>query len=519
MRDRVISVIVALGVVAFVGVRLHVLDDDFPNPDIAGIVYNAELLLRGGLPYLDTIEIKPPGAFELAAIAIAIFGRSLIALQLFYALWLVLGAWAVTWSVRAIHPDDDTAPAIGFAVALVAMGMFSHNYTGWMTPLSAIAVGAALRGFRSDRRAWSLLAGAAACFAVVTIQRAVVLGVLFPILLWWARRRGDPGAHAKAVLAWIVGAIAMTLVVALPWIAKGELGTLAHALAPWGVARDYSESSSGAGLGVLPSVAWQLVTVFWFPLGMIAVAAFACVIDRREARSVWIPGLAWLLLSIVGAGLGGMRFYLHYLVQYVPALALLAAHPALGRRLRALDKRIVVVVALLVLAQLVEIARGRGHRYEAMARRLRDGRTAAQAAGEHIRQRTRDDATIMAWGWTAWPVYYWAERSSATRVYKEMGTLTTFNANTEFGDGAGPVFRPGRAADEVIADFDRAPPAYFVYSPSLVDAFGARPDPLEHFTALRDRLRADYVLDAQYGDLQLYQRVSNTAKLRRSSGS
>jgi hypothetical protein len=154
-----------------------------------------------------------------------------------------------------------------------------------------------------------------------------------------------------------------------------------------------------------------------------------------------------------------------------------------------------------------------------MARRLRDGRTAAQAAGEHIRARTGDDATIMAWGWTAWPVYYWADRRSATRVYKEMGTLTTFNANTEFGDGAGPVFRPGPAADEVIADFDRAPPAFFVYSPSLVDAFGARPDPLEQFTALRDRLRADYVLDAQYGDLQLYQRVSNTAKLRRSSGS
>jgi hypothetical protein len=505
------SVTLALGVVAFIGVRLHVLDDDFPNPDIAGIVYNAELLLRGGLPYVDTIEIKPPGAFELAALSIALLGRSLESLQLVFALWLALGAWAVGWAARAVHADDDAArwsATVATAVALVAMGMFSYNYSGWMTPASAIAVGAGLRGLRSDRRAWSFVAGAATCLAVLTIQRAVVLVALLPCLWLWARKVGLPGARWSVVLVWIAGGVLMATVVAMPWLLAGRLDALVRGIAPWSVARDYADASSGGSIGVLPAAAWQLLRVFWFAVGLVAVTAIASAIDRdrHERFASWIPGVAWLALSIVAAGIGGMRFYLHYLVQYAPALGLLAAHPALIRGLRARDRVVVVVVGLLVAAQLVEIGLGRGHRYEAMARRLRDGRTAAQAAGAHIRERTTVDATVMVWGWTAWPVYYWSERSSATRVYKPLGTLTTFNTNTEFGQGTGPVFRPGPIADEVIADFDRAPPSYFVYSPSMILAFGAQTDPLDDFTALRERLRADYIVEAQYGDLQLLRR-------------
>ena len=48
-----------------------VLDPGFRNLDVTGIVYNARLLLRGLLPYLDSSEVKPPGAFVLLAPATA----------------------------------------------------------------------------------------------------------------------------------------------------------------------------------------------------------------------------------------------------------------------------------------------------------------------------------------------------------------------------------------------------------------------------------------------------------------
>ena len=43
------------------------LDPAFRNPDVAGIAYNARILASGGLPYVDSVEIKPPGAFFLFA--------------------------------------------------------------------------------------------------------------------------------------------------------------------------------------------------------------------------------------------------------------------------------------------------------------------------------------------------------------------------------------------------------------------------------------------------------------------
>lgn len=527
--------IFALGVVLAIGVRLHVLDDDFPNPDIAGITYNAEVLLAGGLPYVDTVEIKPPGAFLLAAAAISTFGRSLEAVQLLFALWLGLGALGVWLASNAIHEPHDAdaqpharatarrAAALAAMVALVTMAMFTYNYSAWMAPPWALAVGATLHGMRRDVRAFHVLAGACSLIAVVTIQRAGVLVILLPLLLVWGRRRGLSGARLGAVAGWLVGAVVALVVVALPWLVGGELGAFVRGVVPLHVARDYSSATSIDLLASLAAALLQLLRVFWFPVGLAAVSVLAARIDRdRGDPSAWIPGALWLVLSIVGAGLGGMRFYLHYLVQYAPALALLAAHPALVRRLeQALARRwdgrptgrwVLTLAALLVVGQTIEIGLGRGHRYESRARRLRDGRTAAQAAGEHIRQHTTESDTVLAWGWTAWPIYWFADRRSPSRIYKPLGTVTTFNTNTERVAGDGPRFRPGPMADELVDAIDRAPPVYFVYSPSMVDTFGARPDPLEAFTALHERIRADYVPEALYGDLRLFRRREHAAR-------
>src|SRR5690606_17782823 len=142
-----------------------------------------ELLLDGGLPYVDTVEIKPPGAFLLAAGSIASLGRSLEGLQLLFAAWLGLGALGVWLASMAVHapsssPDADGAEgahgahgahdartvrrtaAMAAMVALVTMAMFSYNYSAWMAPLSALAVGSALHGMRHDRRTAHVLAGA-----------------------------------------------------------------------------------------------------------------------------------------------------------------------------------------------------------------------------------------------------------------------------------------------------------------------------------------------------------------------
>ena len=63
-------VVLALALVAFVATRrLHPIQG-LGNADIAGILYNADMLNRGLLPYRDTVDLKPPGEWNKSRLVI-----------------------------------------------------------------------------------------------------------------------------------------------------------------------------------------------------------------------------------------------------------------------------------------------------------------------------------------------------------------------------------------------------------------------------------------------------------------
>ena len=70
-----------------------VIDPGFRNLDVTGIVYNARLLLVGKLPYLDSAEVKPPGAFVLLAPALWLGGLR--------GVWLLGVVWGSLTSLAA----------------------------------------------------------------------------------------------------------------------------------------------------------------------------------------------------------------------------------------------------------------------------------------------------------------------------------------------------------------------------------------------------------------------------------
>ena len=84
---------VALGVLVLNALWLGrgVIDPGFGNLDVTGIVYNARLLLLGKLPYLDSAEVKPPGAFVLIAPALWALGLR--------GVWLLGIAWGTLTSL------------------------------------------------------------------------------------------------------------------------------------------------------------------------------------------------------------------------------------------------------------------------------------------------------------------------------------------------------------------------------------------------------------------------------------
>ena len=481
--------IVFLGVALFLGVRLSVFDVDLPNPDIAGILYNAELLLDGGLPYRDTAEIKPPGSFFIVAGLIGAFGRDLGTLQWVHTVWLLVGAPAIWLAVGSEHR---LAAAIGTAVYLFYVGMFTYNYSSWMIVPYAWAFTGLVRSLERGASGWALGAGAATMLATLTIQRAGVLFLLAAALLVLGRRTGAKGATAKTAGLWTLGAAIPLLLVCAPYLAAGD-ASIVDGILPWSVATDYANAADGSLFTTLRGAVGQLFETFLVGVALVVLA----LIDGDDPQRRRY--LLFFLVSVLGCALGGGRFYIHYLIQYVPALALLAAFTP--------RRPAVAALALLALGgAVVEVATGSAHRYEAFARRLEGGKTAAQAAGAHIAARTAEDETIFAWGWTAWRVYYWSGRRAPGRIYKPLGLLTTFNRNTAFEDGSEITFRPGPTAEAFIQTFDQNPPTYVILSPSYTQTFGATADPLDDFEPLRHRLATQYTPEALYGDLTLLRR-------------
>ncbi len=604
----------ALGLLAVAGllalwIRIQLSFDDFANPDIGGIAYNADLIAAGGLPWIDSREFKAQGAAFLWAIAWAIGGRSVLTVQVLYGFWIVLGALATGAAAQWLWADErvpgrgglSNAACLAAALHLWMASHFDFNYAAWMTTPYACAFAALIGALRFRSRAGALLGGAALMFAILCKQHAALLAPLLFLAPVFLRARDDRDARPSSadatgtsatqvtpaspradrscreplpMLGLLVLVMTGALIVLAPlviWygVRAGEPLRPITALLPWDAIWEYSGGSPGVGAsgaagnsslssnptvspatdgvapggpggGLILAVALQQLRVF--PLAYAAILAAwllrlmptsplatASVPSRDVHRDARIVAFAFWALSVGACSLGGNRFYLHYLVQEVPALAVLAADPRLSGTLEALAYRpprrqggrgrmsaLLLAVGGLLAAGLAlhgrDLIRGEAHRYDVFPRRLTGGATPAQSIGGYIHEHSAPDETIQVWGWSAWTVYYWADRRAPSPVYKPMGVLTEFNRDSAFATGDDLRLRPGPALDRFIESFRAAPPRYFVYSPSYVTTFGARHDPLEDFHELLAELRTHYRRVGQFGDLVLFEDQRPRAK-------
>jgi hypothetical protein len=527
-RRRARWAVVGTAFVLFVVTRLTLSFDDIANPDIAGILYEADRILDGQLPYVATADFKQPAAFFLFAGIFTVAGRSIAAIEVVYGIWLLLGAIAVAHAARTLYDragDDGVAsfaPFIAVALWLLSAGQFDYNYSAWMTVPLAGAFAALVTALHGARLHNHVVAGALATVACLFKAQAGVLVFVFVGAWLWARRSRQPGATWFAVAAWLTGA-ALALAPLL-WVygAAGELGTL------WQSRLGLSEASAYAGHDwplspgrLLVEIARQHARVFQLGTALATVGLVSWWRDRtsRDAAPYLPAALLWSS-GILAGTLGGPRYYAHYLVQYLPGLALLGAHPrvwgtlvslrraptSLARQV-AVDWTLRVAVAATLAWQLGEIPRGKGHRYDNIPR-TQDGYTAPQVVGAFIREHSSPGDTIFVWGLTAWPVYFWAQRHAPTRVFKAMGQVTTYNTNTAFSPGEQIHFRPGPEADALVTAFRDHPPAFFVHAnpwPGMGCAF----DPLAEFTALQTELSRGYVGVFAFGGLQVFEHAAH----------
>ncbi|HEY6077239.1 MAG TPA: hypothetical protein VIW29_00455 [Polyangiaceae bacterium] len=483
----------------------------FRNLDVTGIVYNARLLLAGKLPYLDSAELKPPGAFVLLAPVLAAFGlRGVWALGV---IWGALTSLATGALAKACYGDKwGRRAALLHAAASVIANDADINYSFWMALPFTLAAACAARGARA-RTEWHYavcwgFAGALALLAVSIKPSAWPLAILFAGL--WLRELGRKDfVRALALPAWgLCGALVAALLVALPFLIQGRLDVLGGGLEQ---VRSFGKeyvglvvkgaggylNAAGIGMQCLPD---QMPA-------MLGLALLGCLPGRFDVRASHLGFVPWLFLlaSLLGISMT-LRFFTHDNAQLWPALAVLSMRPSgmVARLFVALEargreklvRRLPVTLGLLVaLPGLWErfwlhwYFVNNDHHVAGICRRL-----------EPL---LKPDDAVLAWGWQAWSVYEHCHRAAPGRVYKTIGTVTTLNTNT-CNRGYGRLqLRGGEVSRRFMSELERHPPALILWSTYHQDMGG---DPLDDWSQLSALLEQDYTMVASEKQLIAYLR-------------
>lgn len=496
-----------------------VIDPGFRNLDVTGIVYNARLLLMGKLPYLDSTEVKPPGAFVLISPVLWLAG--LRGVWLLGVVWGTLTSLAAGGLAKACYGDKwGRRVTLLHAAASVIANDADINYSFWMAlPFTlAAAVAARTPRLRSEwhyAMAWSF-AGALALVAVSIKPSAWPLAVLFAGL--WVRELGRRDfVRALALPAWgLCGALFGALLIASPFLFAGRLDVLAAGLAR---VRSFGQEYvglvvDGAG-GYMTAVATGAECLPDQMPAMLGAAALGCLPGRLDARifraglvSGFVSGLVpWLFLlaSLLGVSMT-LRFFTHDNAQLWPALAVLALRPS-GLLARVFDhfeakgreklvRRLPLILGLLVALP------GLWERFWLHYYFVNNDHKVAGICKRFERLLAPNDS-VLAWGWHAWSVYEHCRRLAPSPVYKTIGTVTSLNTNT-CNRGYGRLqLRRGEVTQRFMADLERNPPGLILWSTYHQDMGG---DPLDDWAEFGAFIEQRYTMVAAEKQLIAYLR-------------
>ena len=509
LRKRDIALLTLFLVICHAGAHLHgILHPAFRNLDVAGIVYNARLLLAGRLPYVDSIEIKPPGAFILFAPWLAMGGmRGVWIFSILWATatslatgWLGGCCWGKRWQnwIALLHAGGAVLAAEG-----------DINYSFWMTlplTLSAGCVARALVARRTFAFATSGL-GAGALFALAVLIRpsAASLLLLVAVAILVEARQKHWSRIGILVCTMLGGSLAVTLFIGLPFMQHGNLDAV---LSGYANVRRYASDSvasivTGAGgrwpatfngLQCLPEqlpLSHILLSLAILPLGRFARAE-----DRRELAFV-----AWTFGASVLVGITlTLRFFAHDNAPLWAAYAILVMRPSsmVGRLIDILSQwRGRAALASFSMGAIVTLSSLQRLVWQTRFMQSNDDRVADLCARIEPHLGLRD--SVLAWGWSAWGVYEHCQRWAPGPVFKDLTNVTTVNTNT-CNRGYDPMrFRGGPLADRYLSDLERGRPALIVISDYYKGMGG---DPLDEWHDARIFIREHYVVIETSGEFR-----------------
>ncbi len=479
----------------------------------------ADVLSRGGVPYRDVWDVKPPGIFYLYWMSFALFGRSMLAPRLLDLIW-VLGTAAAIWYLgrRLLSAGAGAAGAFFFLVWYVA----GHSFWNTTQPdgfaaLPLVLSAAALFSAEEKHKAGmaALCGGLIGLAVLLKFTLALFLAVpLLAVLLSHGEPRRSRIGRAAAYLAGCAGLLG--LVTVAMWRA-GALHDMIEVLFVWNA--EYSRLRVPIPMAADPVRQTLRFLVggshpLLFPMGLLAVVGTVDLMARpASGRMRWLVP-AWALLMMVSVWVQG-KYYTYHWLPVLPPLCLLAAQGvrAAGSLIRRSLSRpaAVALCAVGVLAVSTPLAlaywrsvgwplrhlAGKVEREEFLDRYDRYGDFSLGADREvaaFIQGSTRTSDRVFVWGFEPL-IYFLAERPPASRFIYTVPLVTEWSP-TEWRVEFLRDLADRRPAIIVVTHGDRLP-----WMTGRLDDSAAQ---LTEYPELKALLETSYVRDRRIEDFDIW---------------
>lgn len=498
---------------------------DIDESQFAGF---AHTLLKGGLPYVHTLDTKPLGIYYFFAAIFAIFGKNdMIAVHIITALWVGLTAlFCYRIAAKIYSPRAGLIAALYYAIfttAYVPKFISTSIIVLMMLPLT-MSIDLFLSWEQSGRRRYLLLSGITWGLACLFKYHAGINLIVIAMYLLLFRplymERSFAAAKIKPLLIFIAGGVIVGAVFALHLIILGVWdefffwslqGSLAYINAGTTIINFWQRLIVRGGTIVASAF------VLWF-FGLRRTAHLVrdlfLVTRHRRLKCEEYLILIWFALSLLAVSTGG-RFYGHYFLQLYPALCVLAAGSTMrffawlrgGEVTRARQWAYGLFVAgLLVPAIGFFGARLMAdHIYKAIGE---ENPKNYRPIAEYVKERTEDGDHIFVWGF-ATPIYYFSDRLPGSRFLWcdwMTGRVAGTPSKGSFFDTSSYVTRG--AWGLFFEDMTRTKPVYFIdTSPGNHHGYGRYP--VANYPKMKEWLDRYYEFEQHVDGADIYRRMEH----------
>jgi 4-amino-4-deoxy-L-arabinose transferase-like glycosyltransferase len=483
---RELIILLAIAVVAL-SVRLTFLHEPFERDE--GF-YSAigQVILRGGIPYRDAIDMKPPGVFYVYAFAMTLFGKTTESIRIFTAIYSLLTMGGVFWLGRSLFGSKaGLFAAFFFAVfsgAPLVQGSSSNSEVIMLLPLVLAGCLFVAAVQRQDRR---YLAASGFCAGLAMLVKTVALPYVALIFVCslFLKRPGEGFRGRLLNVAVFVAPMAALAILTLGYFyAKGAFDDFVL----WNVTIPIFYSKGGGVSGPPLGEMVPYLTAEFLCLVLVAVpTAIWLLVTKRDLASIYVALLlpaAWLGVWMPG------KYFPHYFIQLFPFLALLAgigAAQVFSRRwiLLAVAGPVIVAAFLYYPYREHEFF----HRYTPEeVSMIKYGTVFADSVyvARYVRERTTPSDSIFQWGFEP-ELYFLADRP----------TITPYISSTIIAN----LRDPKPALLSLMDSLNRRKPKYIIVQPEWAEWLGVN--------ELSEVIQRDYDLETRLRYAFIYRRRSS----------